>query len=116
MRVELRTETRIDLVNGSEFYDTISPGLGERFLDCLREDLALLNSTAGIHELYRGFHRGEKIPICNWLLQMWWMWSLYSTAALTPSQQMKGLDEPCDAPEDGSRVFSSACKSFARPR
>ena len=57
MRVELRTEARIDVVDGAEFYDNVSPGLGERFLDCLREDLALLSSTAGIHELYRGFHR-----------------------------------------------------------
>ena len=57
MRVELRTEARIDLVNGAEFYNNISHRLGERFLDCVREDLALLKSTAGIHELYRGFHR-----------------------------------------------------------
>lgn len=70
MRVELRTETRIDLVNGAEFYDNVSHGLGERFLDCVREDLALLDSTAGIHELYRGFHRAlvKRFPFAVYYL------------------------------------------------
>jgi len=70
MRVELRTEARIDLVDGAEFYDNVSPGLGERFLHCLREDLALLNSTAGIHELYRGFHRSlaKRFPFAIYYL------------------------------------------------
>jgi hypothetical protein len=57
MRVELRTEARIDLVDGAEFYENVSPGLGEHFLKCVRDDLASLASTAGIHESYRGFHR-----------------------------------------------------------
>ena len=70
MRVELRTEARIDLVDGAEFYDNVSPGLGERFLDCLREDLVLLNSTAGIHELHYGFHRSlaKRFPFAIYYL------------------------------------------------
>ena len=57
MHVELRTEVRLDLVEGAEFYDNVFPGPGEHFVDCVRGDLVSLGSTAGIHELHRGFHR-----------------------------------------------------------
>ncbi|PHQ37113.1 hypothetical protein CEE69_01795 [Rhodopirellula bahusiensis] len=70
MRVELRAEARIDLVDRAEFYENISPGLSERFLDCVRQDLALLGSTAGMHELYRGFHRAlvKRFPFAIYYL------------------------------------------------
>jgi plasmid stabilization system protein ParE len=57
MHVELRDEARDDLVNAALFYGNQSPGLEDHFLDCLRDDLKQLETTAGIHEKYRGFHR-----------------------------------------------------------
>ena len=57
MRVELRDEARDDLVDGAVFYGDQSPGLDDHFLNCLRADLKKLETTAGIHETYRGFHR-----------------------------------------------------------
>ena len=57
MRVELRDEAREDLVVGAFFYGCQSPGLDAHFLECLREDLENIESTGGIHEQYRGFHR-----------------------------------------------------------
>jgi plasmid stabilization system protein ParE len=57
MHVELRAEARADLVRAALFYSEQSPGLPTHFLDCLREDLETLSTTAGVHERYRGFHR-----------------------------------------------------------
>ncbi len=57
MNVELRDEARDDLVNGAAFYREQSVGLDEYFLRCLREDIKKLETTGGIHEKYRGFHR-----------------------------------------------------------
>lgn len=70
MRVELRTEARVDLVDGAEFYDHVSHELGGRFLVCVREDLAQLETTAGIHESYRGFHRSlvKRFPFAIYYL------------------------------------------------
>lgn len=64
MNVELRDEARDDLVDGAVFYGDQSPGLDDYFLNCLRTDLKKLESTAGIHEKYRGFHRSlsERFP------------------------------------------------------
>lgn len=64
MRVELRDEARDDLVDGALFYGRQSPGLDDYFIDCLREDLKDLESIAGIHEMYHGFHRklSERFP------------------------------------------------------
>ena len=70
MRVELRDEARSDLVNGAAFYRHISAGLDQHFLDCLRSDLKALESTAGVHEIYRGFHRklSERFPFAIYYL------------------------------------------------
>ena len=57
MHVELRNEAREDLVDGAAFYAEQSPGLDSYFLECIRSDLNRLETTAGIHEVYRGFHR-----------------------------------------------------------
>lgn len=57
MRVELRDEARNDLVNGAFFYGRQSPGLGEYFIECIRQDLQNLDTTFGVHEQYRGFYR-----------------------------------------------------------
>ena len=57
MRVELRDEAREDLFDGAAFYREQSKGLDEHFLECLRSDLRLLETNAGVHEAYRGSHR-----------------------------------------------------------
>ncbi len=57
MRVELRDEATEDLVDGAAFYAEQSIGLDEHFLESLRTDLHLLETTAGVHETYRGFYR-----------------------------------------------------------
>jgi hypothetical protein len=57
MRVELRDEARDDLADGARFYGRQSPGLDDYFIECLREDLRILETTSGIHEMYRGFYR-----------------------------------------------------------
>jgi len=46
MRVELRDEATEDLVDGATFYGEQSTGLDEHFLECLRSDLHLLETTA----------------------------------------------------------------------
>ncbi|MFO7904302.1 MAG: type II toxin-antitoxin system RelE/ParE family toxin [Planctomycetota bacterium] len=64
MNVELRDEARDDLVIGAVFYGEQSVGLDEYFLKCLREDIEKLETTGGVHEQYRGFHRAlsERFP------------------------------------------------------
>ena len=57
MRVELRDEAISDMVDGAWFYASQSPGLDEHFIRCIREDLRSLETTSGVHERYRGFHR-----------------------------------------------------------
>ncbi len=57
MNVELRHEARDDLVEGAVFYGEQSDGLDGYFLKCLRHDIEKLQSSGGIHEQYRGFHR-----------------------------------------------------------
>ena len=57
MRVEVRDEARDDLVMGAVFYSKQAPGLDDYFLECLQTDLRDLETTFGVHETYRGFHR-----------------------------------------------------------
>jgi plasmid stabilization system protein ParE len=70
MNVELRDEARADLVEGAVFYGEQSDGLDEYFLKCLREDIEKLESSGGIHEQYRGFHRSlsEHFPYAIYYL------------------------------------------------
>ncbi len=70
MRVELRDEARDDLVHGARFYGRQSPGLDDYFIECLREDLRILETTSGIHEMYRGFYRklSKRFPFAIYYL------------------------------------------------
>lgn len=70
MLVELRDESRDDLVEAAIFYGEQSIGLDEYFLECLRSDLTKLGTTFGIHEQYRGFHRSlsERFPFAIYYL------------------------------------------------
>ena len=70
MRVELRDEARVDLVDGAWFYGRQAPGLDEHFIECLREDLRTLETISGIHEVYRGFYRklSQRFPFAIYYL------------------------------------------------
>lgn len=57
MRVEIRVEARLDLVDAAWFYDRQRDKLGDYFLDRIFDDLKTLETNAGIHELTFGFHR-----------------------------------------------------------
>jgi hypothetical protein len=56
MRVELRAEARQDLVEGAWFYEKQRTGLGEYFVDSVLNDISLLETYAGIHEVIFGCH------------------------------------------------------------
>jgi hypothetical protein len=56
MRVELRAEARRDLTEGAWFYDGLSAGLGDYFVDSVLSDISMLATQAGIHELVYGLH------------------------------------------------------------
>jgi len=70
MNVELWDEARDDLVNGAAFYGEQSVGLDEYFLKCLRKDVMNLETTGGVHERYRGFHRSlsDRFPYAIYYL------------------------------------------------
>jgi plasmid stabilization system protein ParE len=70
MHVELRDEARDDLVDRAIFYGEQSDDLDQYFLKCLRKDIEKLQSTGGIHEQYRGFHRSlsERFPYAIYYL------------------------------------------------
>ena len=70
MRVELRDEAREDLVDSAAFYAEQSAGLDDHFLECIRTDLNRLEATAGVHEVYRGFHRSlcKRFPFAIYYL------------------------------------------------
>jgi hypothetical protein len=57
MKIEILGEAQQDLVDGSRFYESQSPGLGEYFLDSLFSDIDSLQIYAGIHALHFGYHR-----------------------------------------------------------
>jgi plasmid stabilization system protein ParE len=57
MRVELRIEARLDLVEAASFYDRQREKLGDYFLDRILSNLQTLEASAGVHELTFGFHR-----------------------------------------------------------
>lgn len=57
MRVEILDEAGQDPVDGFEFYDRQSRGLGEYFLDSVFADIESLRLYAGIHSVHFGYHR-----------------------------------------------------------
>lgn len=58
------------LVEGALYYAWQSTGLDFHFLECLRSDLKALESTAGVHEQLRGFHRklSQRFPFAIYYL------------------------------------------------
>lgn len=75
MQVKLRPEARRDIFDASRFYDCLSEGLGEHFVICIFEDLARLESLAGIHSKHGDYYRilSERFPfmICYDLCEEW---------------------------------------------
>jgi hypothetical protein len=57
MRIELLDSAEKDLLDGFKFYESLSKGLGDYFLDSLFSDIESLYLYAGIHASYFGYHR-----------------------------------------------------------
>ena len=57
MRIEILNLALEDLIDGFEFYESQSKGLGDYFLDSIFSDIESLHLYAGIHTLYFGYHR-----------------------------------------------------------
>ncbi len=57
MRIELLDAAERDLIQGFEFYDRQSKGLGDYFLDSIFSDIESLHIYAGVHALHFGYHR-----------------------------------------------------------
>jgi hypothetical protein len=56
MRIQILEPALQDMERSYRFYERQQRGLGAYFRECIREDLVLLRSTAGIHSKVRGFH------------------------------------------------------------
>lgn len=57
MRIELLDSAENDLLDGFEFYERQSKGLGNYFIDSLFSDIESLHLYAGIHSIHFGYHR-----------------------------------------------------------
>ena len=57
MRIELLDDAKKDLVDGFDFYERQTPGLGSYFLDSLFADIDSLLLYAGTHRVVFGSHR-----------------------------------------------------------
>lgn len=58
MKIKLLQSAIQDLIDGHEFYEKQSPGVGEYFLDSLYSDIDSLLITAGIHPItFNQFYR-----------------------------------------------------------
>jgi len=57
MKIELLDAAEKDLIEGFEFYDRQSKGLGDYFLDTIFSDIESLHIYAGVHALHFGYHR-----------------------------------------------------------
>ncbi len=54
MNVALRPEASSDLVSAAAYFNNISDGWGEHFLNTIEVDLADLRDEAGIHAIHYG--------------------------------------------------------------
>jgi len=65
MKIRILDQAEDDLVDGYNFYEYQSPGLGTYFLDCIYSDVESLLLYAGIHRIvHRDYHRmlSERFP------------------------------------------------------
>ena len=65
MRIELLDSAENDLLDGFEFYERQSKGLGNYFLESLFSDIESLHLYAGIHSIHFGYHRllAKRFPL-----------------------------------------------------
>ncbi len=57
MRIELLDSAEKDLLDGFQFYERQSKGLGNYFLESIFSDIDSLNLYAGIHAIHFGYNR-----------------------------------------------------------
>lgn len=57
MKIELLNSAEQDLLEGYEFYECQSRGLGNYFLESIFSDIGSLHLYAGIHALHFGYNR-----------------------------------------------------------
>jgi plasmid stabilization system protein ParE len=57
MIIQILDKAEKDLIDGYEFYERRSKGLGNYFLDSIYSDIESLQLYAGIHAPYFGYHR-----------------------------------------------------------
>ena len=57
MRIQLLDSAENDLLDGFEFYERQSKGLGNYFIESLFSDIESLHLYAGIHSIHFGYHR-----------------------------------------------------------
>lgn len=58
MKVRILASAGQDLLDGYRFYESLQPGIGERFLESMFADIDALAVTAGVHSIhFGGFHR-----------------------------------------------------------
>ena len=64
MNVRISSDAEFDIIEGYEFYERQSPGLGGYFRDSLLHDIDELRDVAGMHERVYGYHRAlsRKFP------------------------------------------------------
>lgn len=55
--IRLLEEARRDLLAGKAFYETMQPGIGTYFWDCLLADIESLQIHAGVHQREFEFYR-----------------------------------------------------------
>jgi hypothetical protein len=70
MRIRLLGSAKADLRAGIHFYESLAPGLGTYFLDCIEADIDSLQDHAGIHPLFGHFHRllAKRFPFAVYYL------------------------------------------------
>ena len=98
MKIRLLPEAERDLEIGADFYRSQSPGLGIYFNDCLTSDIESLKLYAGIHEVYRGFHRAlsKRFPFAIYYIVKGDWVEIY--AVLDARQNPKTIDAILDSP------------------
>ena len=57
MKIRILPSAIEDLEDGTDFYESQAPGLGDYFQDCLFSDIDSLVLYAGIHRIVFGFYR-----------------------------------------------------------
>ena len=57
MKIRILHEAELDLLDGYNFYEMQTPGLGDYFLDSLYADIESLLLYAKAHETHFGYHR-----------------------------------------------------------